>query len=118
MCNLLQTESMLHVFDMHAVYETLKQLILINHFLCSQEGGIWSLLDLLSDPEVRESVRGEVAGVIAQVTSPCLENVHQMSGLIDNMEDLLIHLLGTVHHAPKQTNKRNNKTTQTNKNEK
>lgn len=63
-------------------------------FEMEKEGGIWSLLDLLSDPEVRESVRGEVAGVIAQVTSPCLENVHQMSGLIDNMEDLLIHLLG------------------------
>ena len=57
---------------------------------------MWCLLDLLSDPEVRESVRGEVAGVIAQVTSPCLENVHQMSGLIDNMEDLLINLLGNV----------------------
>lgn len=94
------TKSKLHVLNMHVVQETSKQLILINHFLHSQEGGVWSLLDLLSDPEVRESVRGEVAGVIAQVTSPCLENVHQMSGLIDNMEDLLIHLLGTVHQHP------------------
>lgn len=94
------TKSKLHVLNMHVVQETSKQLILINHFLRSQEGGVWSLLDLLSDPEVRESVRGEVAGVIAQVTSPCLENVHQMSGLIDNMEDLLIHLLGTVHQHP------------------
>jgi hypothetical protein len=57
---------------------------------------MWCLLDLLSDPEIRESVRGEVAGVIAQVTSPCLENVHQMSGMVENMEDLLVNLLGIV----------------------
>ncbi|XP_061185599.1 protein inscuteable homolog [Saccostrea echinata] len=63
-------------------------------FEIEKEGGMWCLLDLLSDPEVRESVRGEVAGVIAQVTSPCLENAHQMSGMMDNMEDLLINLLG------------------------
>jgi hypothetical protein len=52
------------------------------------------LIEILCDPKVGEKVRGEVAGVIAQITSPCLENYQQMSDLVDNLEDLLRALLG------------------------
>ena len=59
-----------------------------------QEGGVETLIEILCDTTVGEKVRGEVAGVIAQITSPCLENYQQMSDLVDNLEDLLRALLG------------------------
>ncbi|KAK3097404.1 hypothetical protein FSP39_009333 [Pinctada imbricata] len=66
-------------------------------FEIEKEGGVECLLDILCDSQSGERVRGEVAGVIAQVTSPCLENAHQLSGLMDNIEELLRCLLGLCY---------------------
>ncbi|XP_071136156.1 protein inscuteable homolog isoform X1 [Mytilus edulis] len=63
-------------------------------FEIEKEGGVETLIEILCDTTVGEKVRGEVAGVIAQITSPCLENYQQMSDLVDKLEDLLRSLLG------------------------
>lgn len=54
-----------------------------------KEGGIDSLADILCDNTISEAVRGEAAGVIAQITSPCLDNFQHISGFLENVEDLL-----------------------------
>ena len=47
------------------------------------------LTDILCDHTVSEAVRGEAAGVIAQVTSPCLDNFQHIAGFLENVDDLL-----------------------------
>ena len=41
-----------------------------------------------------EEVRGEAAGVVAQITSPALDQHLPIIGLIENMNDLLKTLIG------------------------
>lgn len=57
--------------------------------------GIQCLTDILADRSVPEVVRSEAAGVVAQITSPCLEQFHHLAGFIENMEDLVHSLTGT-----------------------
>lgn len=58
-----------------------------------KEGGIDSLTDILCDQTISEAVRGEAAGVIAQITSPCLDNFQHISGFLENVQDLLSALI-------------------------
>ena len=53
------------------------------------------LSDILSDVGgVTEMVRSEAAGVIAQITSPCLDHYHHLAGFIENMDDIIKALTG------------------------
>lgn len=47
------------------------------------------LSDILSNEQITESVRSEAAGVIAQITSPCLDHYHHLAGFIENMDDII-----------------------------
>ncbi|ELT97127.1 hypothetical protein CAPTEDRAFT_182206 [Capitella teleta] len=51
--------------------------------------GVEFLTDLLADSSVPGVVRSEAAGVIAQITSPCLDHYHHLTGFIENMEDMV-----------------------------
>ncbi|PVD28750.1 hypothetical protein C0Q70_11345 [Pomacea canaliculata] len=58
------------------------------------ERGVESLLDLLCDFNTGyERVQGEAAGVVAQLTSPGLQNGHNLPGLLENLYRLLQALL-------------------------
>ena len=59
-----------------------------------KEGGVDILTDILCDHTVSEAVRGEAAGVIAQITSPCLDNFQHIAGFLENVDDLLGALIG------------------------
>ena len=61
-----------------------------------KEGGVDSLTDILCDKTITEAVRGEAAGVIAQITSPCLDNFQHMTGFLENVEDLLHALISRL----------------------
>lgn len=63
-------------------------------FEIEKDGGMECLVDILCDYHTEQKVRGEVAGVLAQVTSPCLENFQQLSGLVENLDDILRALIG------------------------
>ncbi|XP_033739941.1 protein inscuteable homolog [Pecten maximus] len=63
-------------------------------FEIEKEGGVECLMDILCNYSNGEKVRGEVAGVLAQVTSPCLENFQQLSGLVENLDEILRALIG------------------------
>ncbi|XP_035827262.1 protein inscuteable homolog isoform X2 [Aplysia californica] len=58
-----------------------------------KEHGIDLLLDILMDMAVPESVQGEAAGVIAQITSPVLDQNHQLCHLADCLQVVLTALL-------------------------
>ncbi|XP_052277363.1 protein inscuteable homolog [Dreissena polymorpha] len=62
-----------------------------------KEGGVDILTDILCDKTVSEAVRGEAAGVVAQITSPCLDNFQHITGFIDNVQDLLRALINLCH---------------------
>jgi len=59
-----------------------------------KEGGVDILTDILCDASAPEAVKGEAAGVVAQVTSPCLDNFQHITGFLDNVEELLRALIG------------------------
>ncbi|XP_045197348.1 protein inscuteable homolog [Mercenaria mercenaria] len=62
-----------------------------------KEGGIDSLTDILCDKTISEAVRGEAAGVVAQITSPCLDNFQHISGFLENVQDLLSALINLCY---------------------
>ena len=59
-------------------------------------GGVLSLSDILGNQSVSETVRAEAAGVVAQITSPCLDQYQHLAGLLENMEDLVQSLTGIL----------------------
>ncbi|XP_050392848.1 protein inscuteable homolog isoform X2 [Patella vulgata] len=59
-----------------------------------KEGGLCVLLDILCDDLQPECVKGEAAGVLAQITSPAIEHNHFIGGLMDNLQDLVNSLMG------------------------
>lgn len=61
-----------------------------------KEGGVDILTDILCDKTVSEAVRGEAAGVVAQITSPCLDNFQHISGFLENVQDLLSALMSKL----------------------
>ncbi|XP_035662612.1 protein inscuteable homolog isoform X2 [Branchiostoma floridae] len=61
--------------------------------------GVGCLTDILCDPLTTEATRTEVAGVLAQITSPMLDHYRHVSGFIENMEDLLRGLIGLCETA-------------------
>ncbi|KAK3595203.1 hypothetical protein CHS0354_021518 [Potamilus streckersoni] len=65
----------------------------------AKEGGIECLTDILCDTTVSEAVRGEAAGVVAQVTSPYLDNFHHIAGFLENVQDLLGSLLSLCYNT-------------------
>ncbi|XP_064628598.1 protein inscuteable homolog isoform X2 [Lineus longissimus] len=50
--------------------------------------GVEHLTDILNNYSVTEYTRSEAAGVVAQITSPCLDHYHHLNGFLENMEDL------------------------------
>ena len=62
-----------------------------------KEGGVDILTDILCDKTVSEAVRGEAAGVVAQITSPCLDNFQHISGFLENVQDLLSALISRFY---------------------
>ncbi|XP_038071914.1 protein inscuteable homolog isoform X2 [Patiria miniata] len=54
--------------------------------------GVEYLSEILSSPTATESVKAEAASVIAQITSPNIDNYHHLLGFIEYMEDLLKEL--------------------------
>ncbi|XP_041352580.1 protein inscuteable homolog [Gigantopelta aegis] len=58
-----------------------------------RENGLELLTELLCDSAAPECVQGEAAGVVAQITSPCLEHNQHLGGFVDNIQDLLQALL-------------------------
>jgi hypothetical protein len=52
----------------------------------------------LANGNVPEVIRSEAAGVVAQITSPCLDHYHHLSGFIDNMDDMVLSLTGIYAH--------------------
>lgn len=68
--------------------------LLVFGFILVQERGVELLLDLLCDFNTGyERVQGEAAGVVAQLTSPGLQNGHNLPGLLENLYRLLQALL-------------------------
>ncbi|XP_013413958.1 protein inscuteable homolog isoform X1 [Lingula anatina] len=55
--------------------------------------GVECLTDILCNEGTTEHLRSEAAGVVAQITSPCLDHNQHISGFIENMEDLIQALL-------------------------
>ena len=49
---------------------------------------------MLSDGSLPELVKSEAAGVIAQITSPCIEHSQHLADFIENMDDLVRSLTG------------------------
>ena len=62
-----------------------------------QASGVEYLSEILSSPTSTESVKAEAASVIAQITSPSIDNYHHLLGFIEYMEDLLKELTGNKH---------------------
>ena len=59
-----------------------------------QERGVELLVDLLCETgSPGEVVQGEAAGVVAQLTSPCLQHGHHLGGLLHDLHRLLQALL-------------------------
>ena len=52
------------------------------------------LTDILSSIDCSEVVRAEAAGVIAQITSPSVDQYHHLTDFIENLEDLVDSLTG------------------------
>ena len=71
---------------------------LLSEFKCYlfQVGGVECLSDILSEEKQAECVRCEAAGVIAQITSPCLDYYQHMTGFIEHMDDLVKSLTGEI----------------------
>ena len=59
-----------------------------------QERGVELLVDLLCESgSPGEVMQGEAAGVVAQLTSPCLQHGHHLAGLLQDLHCLLQALL-------------------------
>ena len=59
-----------------------------------QERGVELLVDLLCESgSPGEVMQGEAAGVVAQLTSPCLQHGHHLAGLLQDLHRLLQALL-------------------------
>ncbi|XP_074660177.1 protein inscuteable homolog isoform X2 [Tubulanus polymorphus] len=69
-----------------------------------KENGVELLTDLLNDSTLNETIRSEAAGVIAQITSPGLEQYQHLSGFLENIDDLVRSL--TVSPTKTSTPKR------------
>ncbi|XP_071791430.1 protein inscuteable homolog isoform X1 [Asterias amurensis] len=61
--------------------------------------GVEYLSEILSSPTSTESVKAEAASVIAQITSPSIDNYHHLLGFIEYMEDLLKELTALCENA-------------------
>ncbi len=57
-------------------------------------GGIEILSDTLKDPTASEDEKSEAAGLLAQVTSPWIENNSTIEGLSRHLTDLVQSLTG------------------------
>ncbi|XP_064098524.1 protein inscuteable homolog isoform X1 [Macrobrachium nipponense] len=57
-------------------------------------GGIEVVSEVLCDPECPEEERSEAAGVLAQVTSPWVENNHRLTALYEHIHSIVIALTG------------------------
>ena len=57
-----------------------------------EAGGIKVLADTLKDVEAVEDEKSEAAGLLAQVTSPWIENNSSIEGLSTHLEDLVLSL--------------------------
>ncbi|XP_063592257.1 protein inscuteable homolog [Penaeus indicus] len=57
-------------------------------------GGVEVVAEVLCDEECPEEERSEAAGVLAQVTSPWVEDNHRLAGLHDNMDAIVAALTG------------------------
>lgn len=65
-----------------------------NRFLRVQAGGVEVVAEVLCDEASPEEERSEAAGVLAQVTSPWVEDNHRLAGLHDNMDAIVAALTG------------------------
>ncbi|XP_022110014.1 protein inscuteable homolog isoform X2 [Acanthaster planci] len=61
--------------------------------------GVEYLSEILSSPSATESVKAEAASVVAQITSPNIDNYHHLLGFIEYMEDLLKELTALAETA-------------------
>lgn len=59
-----------------------------------ESGGIEILSDTLRDSEASEEEKSEAAGLLAQVTSPWIENNSSIEGLARHLEALVESLTG------------------------
>ncbi|KAI8772793.1 protein inscuteable [Biomphalaria glabrata] len=59
-----------------------------------KENGIDLLIDILTDESVIESVQGEAAGVVAQITSPVLDQTQHLYRFAESLQIILKALLG------------------------
>ncbi|CAL1545823.1 unnamed protein product, partial [Lymnaea stagnalis] len=59
-----------------------------------KESGIDLLMDILTDENVIESVQGEAAGVVAQITSPVLDQNQHLCRFAESLQVILTALLG------------------------
>ena len=57
-----------------------------------EAGGIKVLAETLKDVEAKEEEKSEAAGLLAQVTSPWIENNSSIEGLAAHLEDLVMSL--------------------------
>ena len=62
-------------------------------------GGIEILSDTLKDPLASEDEKSEAAGLLAQVTSPWIENNSTIEGLSRHLTDLVQSLTGKRSQA-------------------
>ncbi|ESO89346.1 hypothetical protein LOTGIDRAFT_106497, partial [Lottia gigantea] len=58
-----------------------------------KEKGLSLLLDILCDETASENLKGEAAGVLAQITSPAIEHNYFIGELIDNLQHLIHSLI-------------------------
>ena len=61
-----------------------------------QENGIELLMDILADESVIESVQGEAAGVVAQITSPVLDQNQHLCRFAESLQAILRALLSQL----------------------
>ena len=59
-------------------------------------GGVENLSDMLNSQSASEAIRAEAAGVVAQITSPCLDQYQHLAGFLENMEDLVKSLTSKI----------------------
>ncbi|XP_042873242.1 protein inscuteable homolog [Penaeus japonicus] len=62
-------------------------------------GGVEVVAEVLCDEECPEEERSEAAGVLAQVTSPWVEDNHRLAGLHDNMDAIVAALTGLAEQT-------------------
>ncbi|ROT70504.1 Inscuteable-like protein [Penaeus vannamei] len=62
-------------------------------------GGVEVVAEVLCDEASPEEERSEAAGVLAQVTSPWVEDNHRLAGLHDNMDAIVAALTGLAERT-------------------